>query len=344
MPITTIPNLDYASRYACPRRLLRHTLIAAIFVGLCLPALLIGSKTVPAIWNDYQIHRLTDQCLSNTLPPDFIVLTNDPTEVAKLQASGKPGYTFDHDYHRPATARYYEPHLLALEGRTDPVTTGTGGTGGSTVFLHELSTPSGLHRLVRISCARLWSMHPSDVDLFQFYAGTINSANITKPLRWTPIDIPRGILSEWGHIFPEKTWRKRDAPFTIYAGQLDPNDPSHFSIRCRRGSDEGFIDGSLFDTPDDGPLLHFRARNESTQARIEYFQRLQSYSPPSTQVVFESDPTIATALCATGLYTPPNWFIPDYTSAALPVPEVWQNWVIPYPQITGWHFNRGLPG
>jgi hypothetical protein len=109
-----------------------------------------------------------------------------------------------------------------------------------TVFLHERVAPNGNRRLVA-------------VDAIEFadpvFQAVFPSARVIIP--GDTVRAPREALST---TFTPNFVQDLDG--VIYAGQPDPTDPSHFTIRCVENGAEQVVDGWLRD--DDSLLLERR--------------------------------------------------------------------------------------
>ncbi|HET6251394.1 MAG TPA: hypothetical protein VFE47_27160 [Tepidisphaeraceae bacterium] len=105
------------------------------------------------------------------------------------------------------------------------------------LYLGERPSANG-PRLIAVSfyCKHFWSDHPHAHQAFCFSADVFQPAENGRPL--TKISSKTEI--EIGH------YRDHDNDvIRFFAGQSDPNDPTHFTIRYVMNGTEGFIDGNL---------------------------------------------------------------------------------------------------
>jgi hypothetical protein len=111
--------------------------------------------------------------------------------------------------------------------------------GAAIIFLHELVSPAGHRRLVCVSYA-------PDTPTFQpaFIAGFDYDTCSAAPATWTRpiIPAPRSYFIDVLSGYP------RHPPLVrVYAGQPDPNDPVHFTVRYQIWGQEDVLDGRLQD-------------------------------------------------------------------------------------------------
>ncbi len=108
---------------------------------------------------------------------------------------------------------------------------------GAIAFLHELQAADGSRRLIRID----YSQDLMDAGL----RGSVNLiSSIYRPVSWSAkIASP---CSSTNIIIPERYEEgSTTANLRIFAGQSDPADPSHFTIRYQIWGLEDVIDGRL---------------------------------------------------------------------------------------------------
>ncbi len=105
------------------------------------------------------------------------------------------------------------------------------------VFMHERQTETGQCLLLVVSVWRAPkdSRVVSKRDHLIFSMEEFHIANRNSPRYWAR-DGDRIDLAE---LDPGG----RDGPLRLFGGQVDPNDPTHFTIRYQIGSKEGVIDG-----------------------------------------------------------------------------------------------------
>jgi hypothetical protein len=124
-----------------------------------------------------------------------------------------------------------------------------GGKHGATVFLHELRRPDGVTRLVAVEADLPASAMPRQLLL------------MFAPLRLDSTVIVPGGLLEQPQLQSNGSWL---TPFNfsdpsglyLHAGQIDPANPSHFTIAFDYPDHSGTIDGWL--QPNDSILFELR--------------------------------------------------------------------------------------
>ena len=286
--------------------------------------------------SDIRIHEAISQCAHYTASPNWVAYDEDPANVAKLRANAD--YTFDTRDVDPPSALFHPPCMTDLDKwtSTSPDDLDSWMHTAATLFVHELQTKSGTRRLVEVSYVH-YLEHSAGNDFFYFHAAMLDTAAQPDQPVWVSVDTQQ-LDSDSNYIFPEEAWHT-PGYLTIYAGQMDPFDPARFSIRCRRGQQDGFVDGWLEDTPA-GPTLRLGARCQATmspQDRLAYSKQLEEYSPAASEIVFEDHPDKAGKLLSVpgSKYIHPRWYELDEAEAALSVPSVWRNYFVP-PQSSQW--------
>jgi hypothetical protein len=224
------------------RRVLRKLpRYGALAVLVAIPiAVAVVSYRWPWVWygsrNSYQWHRW----LTFTIPADQVVYEEDPDRAAKLLAlpadpdkayvGGEKFWLRNplRDYQRAGVNRsgaaYSPPAFRALDQFGEP----------ALVLLHERAGPTAHHRLVVISPGCEFSEYsPSNP---QRRVGVWLSAN-AHPIR-QPYDVFRAGSGIFIPLHPDEIMR-------IYAGQADPKDDAHFTIKYEIDNVPGTIDGRL---------------------------------------------------------------------------------------------------
>jgi hypothetical protein len=262
-PTPSAAPLDYAP---APRN--RRSIYRVIFASLLLGLSLVAWKWGPTWWRRAEILYWQHQCLQFSLSPDTVVYEEGPTEAAALLA-GNPNY---HPYPlqrrssmqaapSPATAAaldvsdwnklttllpgfYSRPIKLGPPGYVLRVPTVLPGSSSplikpAVIFLHERISPAGHRRLV---CVR-YGPH-GDTFSAQFVQALNCDTFTVTPGTWSrpPIYTPLG----W-EFDVETVWPRKPPLVRIFAGQPDPNDPAHFTIRYRIWGQEDVLDGRLLD-------------------------------------------------------------------------------------------------
>jgi hypothetical protein len=242
-PSPPIP-LNYAPAPPRWRRpVWRFALVAMVFaIGF------FGWRWGAYSWHQVQLLYWQHRCMTFTAPPDMVVYEEEPTAAAVLlnrpdyfssalrRQSGNNGPT------SPSNAAAFTPlcwnRLQVLN--TGPKTGGSANSpGGATIFLHERISPAGHHRLVYVNFFTLTIMFtPNFVESFDCESKALIPATFTTLL--IPTSESDGLSEGIGD--PNKSPLVR-----VYAGQPDPNNPAHFTVRYQMWGQEDVLDGNLKD-------------------------------------------------------------------------------------------------
>jgi hypothetical protein len=202
-------------------------------------------KWGPAALRQAQVRYYQHQCLIYAAPADQVVYEEEPAEAAKLLANRSDYAPFRWDFWAPPSAKMPAPAATrilpsyqsfeSLNGRRMGMPGGTAYE--SVLFLHERTTSSGQRRLVKVTLI---------AAPFSFWAFVIEGDGYESH-RWAqsnryptwiePLDTgPRNSGSPWPPHPPQ---------LRIYAGQPDPKDASHFTIRYQAWGQQDVMDGYL---------------------------------------------------------------------------------------------------
>lgn len=169
------------------------------------------------------LRRLYAACAATTVSPDTLVYDEDPARQKALLA--QPDYREVGGHHGSVVYRTiprWEQFIAANQGRIS-----TNGT----IFLGERTTPSGQKHLVGVDITG-WS-RGGPLILFT-YART-----------FTPVTFAQ--LPKMTSSTPSLNLSRTEGILRLYAGQPDPDNPSHFTIRYTLDDQENIIDGWLKD-------------------------------------------------------------------------------------------------
>jgi hypothetical protein len=159
--------------------------------------------------------RLVDSCLHYSLPPETVVFEPHPAAAAELIRNGSYKL-IDRDAVRII------PCWKALAAKIGEAWTETG------LFCHQRRSPGGRERLVVIT--RIGG------GMFCGFVIDVSSPSTPKVLRAT-------IAGRYKPIGPPVMVLPNQGPPTVFAGQSDGQDESHFTMRYRYASQYGIIDG-----------------------------------------------------------------------------------------------------
>jgi len=179
-----------------------------------------------------------------TLPSDTIVYEEEPTAAANLIANQPTQYVptmvWCHPNSRPplnAACRKVPP----LDNFAFAARTLIAPARAPIYFLHERQSPAGHRRLVTVtaggSLTHLYNGPPRPILLWE------GNYEVLIPSGLTTSDCEIAKYDEFN--VGRTLWH---APqLRVYAGQPDPNDPAHFTIRYQMWGQEDVLDGRLND-------------------------------------------------------------------------------------------------
>ena len=210
--------------------------------------------TMPTTAPDPQARLLTlqEQCLAHALPAGTVAYTEDPAVAAGLAdlreryapVSSQPASS---EIAVPPVALREPPFWAALRELSATLPVGYVTTKPyPMLFLHERTTPSGQPRVVVVQ----WVAETGHVaDVSRLLAGRMH-APASRTAAATLIDhvqvrvrLPAPDPSQGRPAGAHALNRQRPQPLTLFAGQPDPDDASHFTIPYAFGENAGVIDG-----------------------------------------------------------------------------------------------------
>ena len=198
-----------------PRRVLLWVIIVALIVSVW---------AAPKLVKHLQAVELRRECMNYDPPADQIVVEEDPTAVAALASNPI--------YQRGAGGRLFIVPDFWKEENPSAHTQGT-------LFLHSRTSRDGNVRLVGLDlnmAPGLWIASTGDVE-----DKSLVETIITPGRALAPDTIKQSCkIVMW--ICPTNP-----IPMRFFAGQADPNDPSHFTFDYQRGNSRGTLDGYLSD-------------------------------------------------------------------------------------------------
>ena len=240
MPMTEMTGhlpptpLDYAPPSRFRRRILRRLIvICMVFVTAALL-----HHHWPSLKNWYTLARLRHAAMTFTDPPGTIIMNQVPIDTYE-------------SWQVNITSHYRSPTPIWREtlNQSRPVLV-VGSGAYSNVFLHERCSPSGHRRVVaftlKMTYGRDGAWIGGDARLF-------DPRSLLKP-RFTELQVKeRDDTYVQGHIpnFPGLCTILGTVPwgndFKLYAGQIDPHDPSRFTIPYDFNGERGEFIGQLHD-------------------------------------------------------------------------------------------------
>ena len=219
------PPIDYAPPPPWHRRRGRRAMVALVTVALVIA----GWRYGPPAYRQARTLYWQQQCLAFSLPPDQVVYEEDPAGMAALPV-GRDGYTRISP--TPAVC-HTPPCYTGFTGGSEPP--------GAVVFMHERVTKAGQRRLVVIRRVR------SGFDA-GFDPVLSLSVQTYAPATWRAAAVAG---TDW-HLGPDNFVFPAGPPdVCIYAGQADPADASHLTVRYRAWGQMHMVDGHLNAAGDD---------------------------------------------------------------------------------------------
>lgn len=206
--------------YAPPPPILRRKSTRRFVLRIVICALLaISALQMPALWQRTQLLRLQSQCMKYSPPPTQVV--------------------YEYGRSPDAVTSVSSPQWNAYSSMTHTTNNGK----DALLFLHARRSPSGQRRLLAIT-ARPVAGYP--------LANAACTISVVHPATaWRNADL---VASNW---ISDPLWRVGDRRFIrFYAGQADPNDPTHFTLAFETDRHKGLLDGWLRD--DESVLLQVR--------------------------------------------------------------------------------------
>lgn len=238
-------QLSYAAKQSWyRRRVVRRFVLWGEFVTVAV----VGWRWGPAAYTHAEYLYWQRQCMEWAAPVGTVAYEDNPSGATALLKS--PDY-------KPMpleTAAYLEgsgynvPAVAILQAPAAARVLPAGALHDGIVFMHRLRSPAGNARLVVIR-SRLWKCGRNGYTVQLFFP------LVLKPAPYWPFepaeivgDPSQAILSDFWMTTPKPEWGdlgNTAAPYAptlrLFAGQVDPNDSSHFTIAyeyCQLESDE----------------------------------------------------------------------------------------------------------
>lgn len=172
------------------------------------------------------------KCMAYTLGPDVVVYDDDPSRAAALAKSGDP--SFCSDPRDPTAVGRSVPCWSKFRALMGMIPT----TGQPVLFCHARQVPGGGVQLVVVDfSAKKWGIPPSGTTLYVLVWRLYTPEQASFSRRPMPNEQVQGLTFGLTRSSPE--------PLRFFAGQPDPIDSSHFTIKYELGQKSGTIDGYL---------------------------------------------------------------------------------------------------
>jgi hypothetical protein len=237
-----VPPLDYAPPRRRRRRWVLRGGVAVVLLALAVAAVRWG----PTYWAKARLLYWQRRCLTYHAPADLVVYEKNSPDAARLAAlggeyanaapSGPPGMAPFPPVaaHLPLCWKgFVQRGGAASSSRLRFWTT----TNRAVLFLHERISKNGARRLVVVLSDFSTDMRPLFINEYDVVAASLN------PARWNT----GASEDQWPVKIRVTNGLAPKARLKINAGQPDPADASHFTIRYERDGASGTVDGWLRD-------------------------------------------------------------------------------------------------
>jgi hypothetical protein len=230
--MSTAPaHLDYGR----PNTVLTRRRARWIVVGVIVLAL-----TATALWQRRRIEQWRRQaetlyfqrsCLNFTVPPTQVVYEDNPARVGDLTRSADStmadGHTREVRLSNGHSVFLWDHYLFThLWVRAGPIPPGEKGV----LFLHERFTPAGERFILGCIVVPNVSGNWVEFQLHEFRPATWSTRIVRRNALTTTLPEINRALAAGRHV-------------RLYAGQPDPRDRTHFTIRCEIDGVEETLDG-----------------------------------------------------------------------------------------------------
>jgi hypothetical protein len=204
---------------------------------------------------------LQQKCMTHSAPADQVIYTEDPQRGAALMGAGSSYSRIDVSQATvpdwPAPVERPSPAYWNDISKVRQLDHGFQAGPGPLAFLHERKTPSGQQRLVAVyfSTRQRFSPSANEPDIVRtfrrmdaavytpFAPGTSATwTQSTIELRLPQPDVVRVTRAPDGSYTAQ-----RPPSLTVFAGQPDPVDPTHFTVAYDIAGQGGVVDGWVLD-------------------------------------------------------------------------------------------------
>jgi len=241
------PPLDYAPRPSRKRRRWAWAVLLTLLAALALGAW-VRRRDIGGMINQGRLLYAQHRCLTFDPPADRIVYEDDP---AKAQAMlSERDYFFPAAPGKKPVAALYWPRVYRdwpEASRYHLWST------PALLFMHEMKTPAGERVLVYVV---------AEYDT-KFGDSLLVRVQAVDPATWKKASSPsHGLVTRM--VKPsadrEPYQPNRTCYVRVYAGRVDPADPSHFSIPYEGSGHRGVMEGRLRDTRNGGEGIDLQFR------------------------------------------------------------------------------------
>ena len=221
-------QLDYAPPLQWhQRRRVRRWILA----GLLAMAIASAWWWGPLWWHDIRLRYYRWQCNNYTASADQVVYAEDAKMVEQILQAGGTRCVYPTQFGL-TDSRIYRGAVPKIPGCWENLASLDGAqirSSDAIVFLHERSTPKGVHWLICVTYSGCYE---------NFYGkGRTDWVMTTNVI--SPRSVPNGTESRGIEANP--------GTLRLFAGQADPADASHFTFMYELNGQRGTIDGWLQD-------------------------------------------------------------------------------------------------
>ncbi len=226
--------IDYQNSRRQKKRRIVRWFVWLFLISISLLAMVEIYSHRQRILNAIEDQSIQRQCMQFSRPPTMIAYEENQADGPQLAATDSNYIMRKDDFMGFTSWTYDDPPWHQLAGRLGTWNPVSNMLGYSPIFLHERISPGGNHRLVAVfvDATPVGFIYRVLKPAPPF--GTLIRADVTSPLH---------DLQLLARNFPEDAKR----PLTIYEGQPDDKDGSHFTIEYKIEKQHGLIDGSLQD-------------------------------------------------------------------------------------------------
>lgn len=214
-----------------------------VFLVLLAGVLVCGWRFGPGIFRQGRVLYLQRECMTYSAPGDRVVYDeNSETTAERLKTAGYAGLWTSGT---KQAAIFIAPPVKNMGGNLPAGGNLLGAKPGSgaTVFLHELRNSAGIKRLVLIERSPARGFGPPFNYAFGFDVYLFEEATWTRG--------PEPLITVYGMEWDGMVVDPPTRGLRFYAGQIDPSDAGHFTIRYDLEGKSGVIDGRLNDAGND---------------------------------------------------------------------------------------------
>ncbi len=236
-------SLEYAP-IGPPRR---QWIARAVAMSAGLAVAVAGWRYGPAAWRQGWVLYWQHRCMTYAAPAEQVVYDEGPTATGRVAAGAAVWYAASP---RPAglavqamaSARRPPPPAAAVASADCWRQFGTLAPAwpwpdGAALFCHELRSVAGVRRLVIVQ-------HVPTGNVERFVPGLDVQVTVYQPATLLRPPLTSAVAVNYSGMVP---YSRRPQALIIYAGQADPADPAHFTVRYQMWGQTDTLDGRLTD-------------------------------------------------------------------------------------------------